>query len=59
MLTTITLAAFIVAAAAPEPGQVAPDFTATATDGRKVTLSELVKEKTVVVAFFPKAFTPG
>ena len=46
-------------AAAPEVGAPAPDFTATDTDGVSRHLDELVKEKTVVVAFFPKAFTPG
>lgn len=49
----------LIAAASPEVGQQAPDFTATDTDGNKVTLSERVKDRTVVIAFFPKAFTPG
>lgn len=41
------------------PVELAPDFTALDTDGNTLTLSELVKDRTVVVAFFPKAFTPG
>ena len=49
----------VLAAAAPEVGQVAPDFTAQDTDGVTRKLSDLVKDRTVVVAFFPKAFTPG
>lgn len=45
--------------AAPKAGNVAPDFTAKDTDGKAVTLSQMVKEGTVIVAFFPKAFTGG
>lgn len=47
------------AAWALDKGEVAPDFTAQDTDGHTLTLSERVKDRTVVVAFFPKAFTPG
>lgn len=43
----------------PKEGEVAPDFTATDTDGRTFTLSDLVKSGPVILAFFPKAFTPG
>ena len=39
-------------------GEVAPDFAATAQDGRAVKLSEL-RGKRVVMFFFPKAFTHG
>ena len=39
-------------------GDQAPDFTATATDGRTVRLSEL-RGTRVVMYFFPKAFTTG
>jgi peroxiredoxin Q/BCP len=39
-------------------GDVAPDFTLKATDGQTYTLSKL-KGKTVVLAWFPKAFTAG
>lgn len=49
----------LVAAASPEVGAVAPDFTAQDTEGRTLVLSKLVEEGSVVVAFFPKAFTPG
>ena len=45
--------------AVPQAGDTAPDFTVTDTDGRKYTLSELVKQGPVILAFFPKAFTPG
>jgi thioredoxin-dependent peroxiredoxin len=37
---------------------VAPDFTLKASDGQTYTLSKL-KGKTVVLAWFPKAFTGG
>lgn len=41
-----------------KPGERAPDFSAQATDGRTLKLSEL-RDKNVVLYFFPKAFTPG
>lgn len=40
-------------------GELGPDFTATDTEGRVWKLSDMVKTGTVVLAFFPKAFTPG
>ena len=40
-------------------GDTAPDFTLTSTTGQKVTLSEFRGKKTVVLAFFPAAFTGG
>ena len=45
--------------AAPNVGDVAPDFTAKDTDGKAITLSQMVKNGPVIVAFFPKAFTGG
>jgi thioredoxin-dependent peroxiredoxin len=39
-------------------GDMAPDFTLPASDGQTYTLSKL-KGKTVVLAWFPKAFTGG
>ena len=39
-------------------GDVAPDFTLKASDGKTYQLSQL-KGKTVVMAWFPKAFTGG
>ena len=38
-------------------GDMAPDFTLPATDGTKVTLSSFRGKKTVVLAFFPAAFS--
>lgn len=40
-------------------GDTAPDFTLTATNGQKVKLSDYRGKKTVVLAFFPAAFTGG
>ena len=40
-------------------GDMAPDFTLTATTGPKVTLSEFRGKFNVVLAFFPAAFTGG
>lgn len=39
-------------------GDVAPDFTLQASDGKTYTLSKL-RGRTVVLAWFPKAFTGG
>ncbi len=40
-------------------GDVAPDFTAVDVDGEPHTLSTMVTRGKVILAFFPKAFTPG
>ena len=39
-------------------GDIAPDFTLPASDGETYSLSKL-RGKTVVLAWFPKAFTAG
>ncbi|HUE29848.1 MAG TPA: redoxin domain-containing protein [Verrucomicrobiae bacterium] len=41
-----------------KPGDPAPDFTATAQDGRRIRLQDL-RGKKVLLWFFPKADTPG
>jgi peroxiredoxin Q/BCP len=41
-----------------KPGDRAPDFTATAHDGRKIALKDY-RGKKVLLYFFPKADTPG
>ncbi len=59
----VALAA-VTAAQQPQPaptlkvGDQAPDFSLPGTDGQTYTLSGL-KGKTVVLAWFPKAFTGG
>ena len=52
--------AFGMAADAPlKVGDAAPDFKLPATSGETLTLGQFAGEKTVVLAFFPKAFTGG
>ena len=52
-----------VAAQTPSPelkvGDVAPDFTLPATDGKTYTMSKDLKGHWVVLGWFPKAFTGG
>ena len=40
-------------------GDTPPDFTLPSTDGGKVHLADFVGKSTVVLAFFPAAFTGG
>ncbi len=40
-------------------GDVAPDFTLPSTGGGKVHLADYIGKSTVVLAFFPAAFTGG
>jgi len=40
-------------------GDKAPDFTLPSTDGGTVHLASLVGKSTIVLAFFPAAFTGG
>jgi len=48
-----------VLAATPNVGDVAPDFKAQDTEGNELHLEALTEKGPVIVAFFPKAFTPG
>jgi peroxiredoxin len=59
-LLNVGLAAQQLAPGQPElkVGDAAPDFTLKATDGQTYSLSKL-RGKTVVLAWFPKAFTAG
>ena len=40
-------------------GDLAPDFSLSASDGKTYTLSQFKGQQAVVIAFFPKAFTGG
>ena len=40
-------------------GDAAPDFSLRGSDGKDYTLSQFRGQKAVVLAWFPKAFTPG
>ena len=40
-------------------GDAAPDFSLAGTDGNKYVLRDLIGKQAVVIAWFPKAFTPG
>ncbi len=62
MLTVVAAAAF--AQAPPvkthlKVGDVAPNFELSGTDGKKHSLGEFKGQKSVVLAFFPAAFTGG
>jgi peroxiredoxin len=52
------MAMFTAATAAIAPGTKAPAFTLEASNGKKVSLDDY-KGETLVLAFFPKAFTGG
>ena len=58
-MNALTLVAALAVASAPKVGDVAPEFSAKDTDGNTVTLSTMLKDGPVILAFFPKAFTPG
>jgi thioredoxin-dependent peroxiredoxin len=51
--------ASVAGAAEPQVGDMAPDFTLAATDGKTYTLSQFRGRQAVVVAWFPAAFTQG
>lgn len=40
-------------------GDTAPDFTLPSTEGGKVHLADYIGKSTIVLAFFPAAFTGG
>lgn len=60
LLVALAMLATVGVAEAQElkAGDQAPDFTLQASDGQTYSLSKL-KGKTVVLAWFPKAFTGG
>lgn len=56
---TSPLLAMLLGATALKVGDKAPDFTLPDTDGTPVSLSRLLEKGPVILAFYPKAFTPG
>ena len=61
MLAMIYAALFsgLLAQTTPVIGQVAPDFELDDIDGQSRALATMLQHGPVVLAFFPKAFTPG
>jgi peroxiredoxin Q/BCP len=61
--TLLATAGALISSLAPaaelQPGDVAPDFTLGASDGKTYTLSDYRGKQAVVLAWFPKAFTGG
>jgi peroxiredoxin Q/BCP len=55
----LTLAATTVTASELKVGDPAPDFSLPATDGKTYKLSDFKNKETVVLAWFPKAYTSG
>ena len=63
-LASLAAAAALIAQVSPpkthlKVGDEAPDFTLPSTSGQPVKLSDFRGKKTVVLAFFPAAFTGG
>ena len=64
MILAITLlavapASSLAQSAGPQVGDMAPDFTLQASDGKTYTLADFRGEQAVVIAWYPKAFTRG
>ena len=59
LLLLIVVPTSVAIAAAPEVGARAPDFRFAGEDGRTYRLADYAGKKGVVLAWFPKAFTPG
>jgi peroxiredoxin Q/BCP len=58
-LTALSVALPFAAWATPGVGDAAPSFTLTGAEGKVYTLEELKGKRGVVLAWFPKPFTPG
>jgi peroxiredoxin Q/BCP len=56
---TAPLLAMLLGATSLKVGDQAPDFTLQDQDGKPVTLSRALQAGPVILAFYPKAFTPG
>ena len=55
----IGVVAMLLGSASLKVGDRAPEFTLPDTEGRPVALSQLLASGPVILAFYPKAFTPG
>ncbi len=55
----IPFLAMVLGASPLKVGDKAPDFTLPDTDGKPVTLSKLLQQGPVILAFYIKVFTPG
>jgi thioredoxin-dependent peroxiredoxin len=58
-LSWITGLVGVAGAAELKPGEAAPEFTLQGSDGKKYSLEDFRGKQVVVLAWFPKAFTPG
>ena len=58
-LALLLLTSTTMGQAAPEVGDLAPDFALQGSDGNAYSLSDFRNKTYVVIAFFPKAFTRG
>ena len=56
---TAPLLAMLLGATSLKVGDQAPDFTLDDQDGKPVSLSSALQKGPVILAFYPKAFTPG
>jgi len=56
---TAHLIAMLLGATSLKVGDKAPDFTLPDQDGKPVSLSKALEAGPVILAFYPKAFTPG
>jgi peroxiredoxin Q/BCP len=59
LVVPLLLTALAAGAAELTVGSKAPPFSLVGSDGRTHTLAEHAGERGVVLAWFPKAFTPG
>ena len=55
----IPLLAMLLGSATVKVGDKAPAFTLPDTEGKPIALALLLQQGPVILAFFPKAFTPG
>jgi peroxiredoxin Q/BCP len=59
LVPLVLLLAAVENAPRPQPGDAAPPFSLPASNGKTVQLADYAGKRTVVLAFFPKAFTGG